>query len=340
MEPLLRHGFWCTEESEQSSNWREMRNLLDALKIEVEQARLVGRELWLATDNSTTASAFFKGTSSSRSLHEMVTELRELSLKGKFTLHIFHIAGSKMIQIGIDGLSRGELHADALERTPISAAPLHLSPIERYPVLVGWLKELIGAHLLIATPHDWFYAAQQGGQHGTEPLTSETWIWDLPPAAAIHALEELGSGRLKRHEMLRGVVLVPCLLQNEWFWRFARIVDCYLIIPAGAIPAWPESMHEGLVVGFYFPLLRFKPWCWKRIPFVVQLCIKMSKMYRTGDSSAGDILRQFWASSLRVASMPKRVVQRVLQEPTGHQFLNLSRDRQSRGRAHRAWRGE
>jgi hypothetical protein len=92
-----------------------MRNLLDALKVEVEQGRLVDRELWLATDNSTAASAYFKGTSSSRSLYEMVSELRELSLKGNFTIHV--------IQIGIDGLSCTPTH---------SAAPMHFSPIERY----------------------------------------------------------------------------------------------------------------------------------------------------------------------------------------------------------------
>jgi hypothetical protein len=101
-----------------------MRNLLDALQLEVKLGRLVGRELWLATDNSTAASAYFKGASGSRALHEMVTELRELTLKGNFILHIFHIAGTRMIQIGVDALSRGELHEGALAQAPESVAPL------------------------------------------------------------------------------------------------------------------------------------------------------------------------------------------------------------------------
>jgi hypothetical protein len=51
MEPLLRQGFWCTEASEHSSNWRELRNLVDAVKHECTIGRLAGRELWLVTDN-------------------------------------------------------------------------------------------------------------------------------------------------------------------------------------------------------------------------------------------------------------------------------------------------
>lgn len=323
MEPLLRRGFWCTEDSENSSNWREMRNLLDALHLEVKLGRLVGRELWLATDNSTAASAYFKGSSTSQTLHNMVTELRELTLSGKFVLQIFHIAGTRMIQIGVDALSRGELHAGALAQAPESVAPLHFSPVERSPDLQGWMSRWIGNYKL-ATPNDWFYNAHQGGHTDKERLVSETWVWDLAPASAIHALEELGTARLKRHETLRGIVIIPNLLQPEWFRRFTKVVDCYLTIPAGSIPEWPESMHEGLTIGFYFPLLRCQPWCWRRLPFLVQLCIKVSKMHKAGDPSAGSHLCKFWKASLCFANVRKCVVRRVLQDTDGHRFLHLS----------------
>jgi hypothetical protein len=94
MEPLLRLGFWCTEASEQSSNWRELRNLVDSVKQERKTGRLAGRELWLATDNSTAAAAYHHGASTSRALHELVTELRSLALRGNFVVNIFHISGT------------------------------------------------------------------------------------------------------------------------------------------------------------------------------------------------------------------------------------------------------
>jgi hypothetical protein len=193
LPPLLRHGFWCTEDSEQSSNWRELRNLVDAVRVEAESGRLAGRELWLATDNSTAAAAYHHGAAGSPKLHELATELRMLTLVGNFVLNIFHVAGTRMIEIGVDGLSRGEKHIGALADTPQSAAPLHLSPTERSPALKAWLREWLDADLRITKPKDWFHDAQQLGQE----RGSETWVWDLPPGAALPALEELGTARLK-----------------------------------------------------------------------------------------------------------------------------------------------
>jgi hypothetical protein len=251
---LLQHGFWCTEELEQSSNWRELRNLVEAVRIEAECGRLAGRELWLAADNSTAASAYHRGAAGSPKLHQLATKLRMLTLVRNFVLHIFHVAGTRMIEIGVDGLSRGEKHVGALSDTPQSAAPLHLSPTQRSPALIAWLCTWLGNDHKIATPKDWFHDAQQVSDDGS----FETWVWDLPPGAALAALEELGTARLKRHERLQGVVLVPQLLQYEWRRRFCKIVDVYFVLAAGAIPEWPAHMHESLTVGIFLPLCRYR----------------------------------------------------------------------------------
>jgi hypothetical protein len=322
LPPLLRYGFWCTEDSEQSSNWRELRNLVDAVRVEAESGRLAGRELWLATDNSTAAAAYHHGSAGSPKLHELATELRMLTLVGNFVLNIFHVAGTRMIEIGVDGLSRGEKHIGALLGTPESAAPLHLSPLERAPNLRAWLEEWLGVDFQVASPIDWFHAAQHAGRDGA----SAVWVWDLPPGAALMALEELGTGRLKRHEQLRGVVIVPQLLQNEWRRRLCKIVDFYFVVPAGSIAGWPSNMHEALTVGIYLPLCRYRPWSWKRVPFVVPLGISLSKMYKTSDPAAGDLLRKFWRASARIAVMPESVVCTVLQCAGWHRFLGLSGD--------------
>jgi hypothetical protein len=322
LPPLLRHGFWCTEQSEQSSNWRELRNLVDAVRLEAESGRLAGRELWLATDNATAASAYYRGAAGSPKLHELVTELRLLTLAGNFVLSVFHIAGTRMIEIGVDGLSRGEKHIGALAEAPESAAPLHLSPLQRSPALKTWLEEWIGEGFKVATPKDWFHDAQLAGGGGQD----ETWIWDLPPGAALAALEELGLARLKRHELVRAVVLVPQLLQHEWRRRFCRIVDSYFVIPAGSIPEWPSSMHEALTVGLCLPLFRYRPWSWKRVPFMAPMGITLSKMHKSGDPATRDLLRKFWRASSKLALMPESVVRRVLQGPGWHRFLSLSRE--------------
>jgi hypothetical protein len=324
MAPLLRRGFWnCLEES---SNWREMRNLLDAVREEARLGRLIGCEVWLATDNSTAEASFHKGRSSSPELDAMVLELRLLAIAGNFVLRLVHIPGTRMIELGIDALSRGELQAGALaEATVAKVIPLHLHPLERSEDLLHWLASWVGDDFSIAKPADWFYRAQESRRPDSVP--TKTWIWSLPPAAALIALEELGNARLKRHEILKGVVLVPALLRPEWFRRFRKTVDFYFFIPAGSISAWPACMHESLTVGLFFPLLRHRPWDWKRVRFLVPLSIALSGLYKASDASAGDILREFWHARAWVANMPERLVCDLLHHPSWRRFLDFSRNR-------------
>jgi hypothetical protein len=323
MEPLLRQGFWCTESSEQSSNWRELRNLVDTVRHECALGRLAGRELWLATDNSTAAAAYHHGASTSRALHDLVTELRLLALRGNCVVNIFHISGTRMIEVGVDALSRGEMHLGELGAVPLSAAPLHVSPTQRSFGLTNWLRSWLDPSMTVATPSDWFLDAQHWGTHGCIQPVPQTWVWDLAPAAAMHALEELGLARLKRHELLRGVVLVPALLQHEWHRRFIRVVDLYFQIAPGSIDEWPAQMHEPLTVGLFLPLLRIRPWSWKRAPFMAALGVTLSKMYKAGDPDAGLVLCKFWSRALGAPFMPKSMVSNLLQGSSWRRFLNL-----------------
>jgi hypothetical protein len=61
----------------------------------------------------------------------------------------------------------------------------------------------------------------------------------LPPAAALDALEELGQGRLKRHNLMLDVIVIPAVLQPDWLRKFVKVTDLYFFIPSGAIPEWP-----------------------------------------------------------------------------------------------------
>jgi hypothetical protein len=56
----------------------------------------------------------------------------------------------------------------------------------------------------------------------------------------LDALEELANGRLKRHETLLGIDVIPLIIKPDWFKRFLKTVDLYFFVPVGAIPAWPR----------------------------------------------------------------------------------------------------
>ena len=235
-----------------------------------------------------------------------------------------------MIELGIDALSRGELQVGALaQATAAQVVPLHLHPLERSEDLVPWLSSWL-PEFTVALPDDWFYRAQEAGRYEFPIEPVKPWVWSLHPAAALIALEELGNARLKRHDVLRGVILVPSLLRPEWFRRFRRCVDFYFFIPAGSIPAWPASMHEPLTLGLYLPLLRFSPWDWKQVSFLVPFGLALSALYKARDPSAGNLLCEFWAASSWVAGMPERLVRDLLLHPSWRRFLDISRDRRRR----------
>ena len=269
--------------------------------------------------------AYYKGRSSSPELDAMVLELRILAMRANCVLHLVHIAGTRMIACGVDGLSRGELQVGALlSGGPELMLPLHLTALDRSPGLEAWVKSWAGESVQVATPEDWFYSAQQGGDYSM-PQRDKTWLWAPPPAAAITALEQLGMGRLKRHDTLRGIVVVPTLMESEWYRRFRKNVDFYFTIPAGGIKEWNSSQYESLTIGFYLPLLRHRPWDWKQCGFVVSFGRSLSSMYKAGDASGGSVLCEFWQASRWISSMPERLVRDMLSNPSWRRFLNISR---------------
>jgi hypothetical protein len=209
---------------------------------------------------------------------------------------------------------------------------MHVSAIERSASLVDWVKSWAGGKLWVAEPADWFYDAQQAGDFSL-PQRDETWLWDPPPAAATVAVEQLGFARLKRHDTLRGIVVVPKILEDEWYQRFCKNVDFHFDIPAGAIQEWGVDQHETLTVGIYLPLLHHRPWDWKQCGFVVSLGRSLSAMFKDGESSGWSVLHELWESSHWISGMPECLVCDLLSNPSWRRFLNIS----SRRRNGRGW---
>jgi hypothetical protein len=203
------------------------------------------RNYIFVVDNEVTERAWFNETSLSIDLFELVLELWQEEIAGNFIVKMVHISGERMIGEGTDALSRGEVHAKDLMNVILHTVPLDKSPCARLTKLWEWIQSWAGDEVCFAEPKHWFEEVTQ--QHEYHE-TYTTWVWDLPPAAAIHAIEELAMGRGKRHNVLRGIVLIPRLLKPEWFWRFSRLVHCYFVVHPGT-PFWGREMLEPLFVG-------------------------------------------------------------------------------------------
>ena len=101
--------------SEASSNYRELGNLVDTMEKYHQEGKLKGAEIFLLKNNLVLDNVFYKGTSSSRTLFELILRLRKVKLEGNMRLHIIYLAGTKMVVSGVDALSRDETSKGVME---------------------------------------------------------------------------------------------------------------------------------------------------------------------------------------------------------------------------------
>jgi len=289
-----RFGQWCTEISEESSNYRELRNLVDAVEEWVTAQSLRGVEIFLFTDNSTAEGAFWKGNSSSRKLFELVLRLKKLEWEFGLTLHVVHVAGKRMIAQGTDGMSRADFTEDVMAGHPMGDyVPLHLGVGARSQQLLDWVVGWLGGLGMglgepsILEPEDWFGRGHGVGIH----------VWAPPPAAADVVVEQLGKARHKRPSGLH-VVVVPRLMTGRWRRAMARQADFYFRIPVGTV-LWEKEMFEPVLIFVSLPFRSHRPWLLYHKDAVDQLVRELlaDRLWEAGEGYVGSLLREFLVRS-------------------------------------------
>jgi hypothetical protein len=249
-EIIYEYGQWTQEVTEtRSSNWRELNNLVEALERIVVEYKLGESEIFIFTDNSTAEAAFWKGTSKSRKLFDLVLRLKKLEMENGLILHVVHVSGLRMIAQGTDGLSRADQSEGVMKGLDMRTfIPLHLNPTEREPKVKPWLDEVTkGQSFEWLTPEGWFSAVHGPGD----------FIWNVPPAAAEVVVEQLGFARMKRPEAMH-IILVPRLMTGRWRRHLTRACDGYIKIDDPAV--WDlDSQFEPLLVFFCLPFCSHDP---------------------------------------------------------------------------------
>jgi hypothetical protein len=271
---------------EESSNFREFKNLVESIENFVKSGELEGHELFMFTDNSTAESAFFKGTSSSKKLFELVLRLRKIEMEGNLKIHLIHVAGTRMIWSGIDGLSRGDHNAGVMTgESMLSFVPLSKSASERSKNLLSWVHSWAGdaggrQKVSVLSPTDWCGAHPEGN----------TYVWLPPPAAAEAAFEWLGQSIHKRPNSTH-LVLVPRLMTACWRKKLSKTSDLLFTIPVGS-KVWATENHEPLICAVCLPLSRKFPWSHRGTSRVAACERELSKMWKEDFDATGNILRQ------------------------------------------------
>ena len=314
-----RFGTWDAATSSESSNYRELRNLVETMQAMADGDELSGVELFIFTDNSTAESAFAKGSSSSRSLFELILQVRDLEMTACCKVHMVHVAGTRMIAQGSDGLSRGNLTEGVMRGSSMKEfIPINKSALDRSPGLQAWLESWIQGGSFL-TPEQWFTLGheirEEEVEHNSEgmslPVTRPgTFIWSPPPAAARAALEELRKSRHKSFESTH-VVVIPRLFSTEWRKELYKAADIVLTLPVGH-PAWPHEMHEPLTIALLFPFLNHRPWELRRAPELLDLGSSLHEVWKSDAESEGPLLRELWSLPRRLASLSTRLARELL----------------------------
>lgn len=323
-----RYGTWGIDCESKSSNFRELENLAQALEEEAAKGNVDGAEVFLFTDNSTAESAYYKGTSSSKELFYIILRLRKLEMKSKFKIHFVHVAGSRMICQGTDGLSRGDLAEGVMKgASMLSFIPLHLNVFQRAKVVKKWMSQWIlptlgpEEKLEFLNEEGWFWRGHgiDGGSINTEGVwipkyKDGNFIWSLAPAAGQIAVEQLRAARNKRTSSLH-IIIVPRLFTSLWRRQLNRVADLTLDLPF-IEGVWEKNTHhEPLTLAFVFPYLAFSPWQLRRTKAFLEMGRMLSGMWKENQVATGFILCKFLSLARSLESMPEKLVLQMLSSP-------------------------
>ena len=322
-----RFGLWGRDSEEDSSNYRELNNLVETVEEEASEDYLSGGELWIFTDNSTAESVVHKGGSKSPRLHDLVVRLRKAELKHDFTLFVVHVAGTRMIAQGTDGLSRGSFLEGVVSGSQmLSFVDLALPATIRSPGVIEFVKswvEPVAGDLRILSPEEWFVEGHGivGGRKDARGMwipshakNGKAYLWSPAPVIADVALEECLKAVHKRTDAFH-IFLIPRLFTPRWMRLLYKLSDFVFHVKPGS-RFWPSDMHEPLFVGISLPLLNRYPWSLRGTPLLVGLERQLCQVQGQGRGDGRDILQQLLRTPGVLARVSDGVARKVLRMPS------------------------
>ena len=318
------YGTWNEKMDKNSSNFKEFGNFATHLKQSVHDGELDGAEVFMFTDNSTTEAAWFNGTSKSKLLFNIVVDLKLLELTQGVKFHLIHVAGTRMIAQGTDGISRGMLMEGVLSGQSMdSFIPINKGAHIRCENLTGWINTWTRPEAVTPlTEKEWLWEGHglsqemwkncDGIQFPVRNTTKHTYLWCPAPAIAAVALEELRKSRHKRPDLTH-IFVCPKLMTPLWRKHLLKTCCLSFYVDPG-LSHWPDSMHESLLIGIYLPYLPCYPWTFRRSKSVLEMERQLRLVPKVQGGSQSYVLRQFLAFSRKLPSLPEDVVRSVLSQ--------------------------
>ena len=90
-------------------------------------------------------------------MFEIVIRLYQVHIRDESILHVIHIAGTRMIESGIDGISRGDNLGGMMRgMNPLQLVPLYQGSVVRSDRLELWIRTCWGESLTSIIAKYWF----------------------------------------------------------------------------------------------------------------------------------------------------------------------------------------
>jgi hypothetical protein len=204
------------------------------------------------TDNSTVEAAIHSGRSTSPRLRALVIRFLALQTLHECSIEVIHVAGTRMIAQGTDGISRGALNEGVMNgESMMSFIPIHLSATARSPLLQDWLRSWLPGSPRFLEPLDWFQLGHGIAGYGRNfeqsvvPVLCEPgqFVWTPPPYAADMVVAELRKSRLKRAQHLHAFVC-PRLCAPMWRRHFFKVATWSLKFLPALLFGLPRCMNH------------------------------------------------------------------------------------------------
>ena len=252
-------GTWISERAKtQSSNWRELRTLVEFLNRELQKkvSYFRHRRVFYFTDNSVTYDVCRVGKSkSSNTLHCLVTELKSLEMRLSCRLEVVHLPGEQLIAQGSDGLSRGLWMPGGHHGPSFSLAAL-FAPVRGTLMSLHWLLALASQKSthpeevqLLPTDLALWQTVSDTDSWRAQSLVNKYCVWLVSPSLARQAMTAAALAWCESPLTSAHFFVLPRVLQRE-YGRVNKHID---FLGQFDSPSTPFA-HPLPVVVFYLPV--------------------------------------------------------------------------------------
>jgi hypothetical protein len=223
-------------------------------------------------------------------------------MKGCLFIHLIWVAGTRMIDQGVDGLSRGDLENGVMTgRSMLDFIPIHSSALQRSRTLEPWLRSWMPTDTCFLNTEQWFDTAHK---------EAKAFVWTPAPPIADAALDQLFEARHTRPHVFH-FVLIPNLMTYKWRKSLRKAADVLITIRVGP-SIWETNMHESLTLAILCPLIHRAPWHLRPTVMVENLENDLSGMWTPSAERERDSLCQFCLSAATLETVSERVACRLL----------------------------